>query len=339
MVNSPKYRAVARVELDRADASIASGANTVFTNKKKTTHAGSVTLSGSTVIQGDTTVFVENKPIARAGDDTTKIPIQTGSVNVFADDNNSAAAIIVQNDDIEDGTPATAGAGLKFLQSKINSGQLDSGIIKRTTNAKTTALSTGTAKAIPGTSQACGQIHSMTTFPMDLKISQTFTLGNMLRSWIDGTTIQYPNHQLQVNKGFSVDQIVCNLSLLAQNVLEPLLKKYPDFRITNSFREGESQGQHGNGQACDIIFGVRDRSLTYQRAQWMRDNLPYDQLLLEYRDAGSYIQNWVHVSFVGNNIYRKYNGTGSTGCRPASDASKVLTLYNDVTKNYQLALY
>lgn len=85
MANSPKYRAVARVELDCADASIASGANTVFTNKKKTAHAGSVTLSGSTVIQGDTTVFVENKPVARAGDDTTKIPIQTGSINVFAD--------------------------------------------------------------------------------------------------------------------------------------------------------------------------------------------------------------------------------------------------------------
>jgi uncharacterized Zn-binding protein involved in type VI secretion len=339
MAGSYNNRSVARSGTDVADSTLVNGANTVFVNNKTACFEGSRTASGSVVIAGDTTVFVENKQLARMGDDTTKTPIKSGSTTVFADDNNSAAAIIVQNDDIEDGTPSTAGEGLKFLQSKINSGQLDSGIIKRTTNAKTTALSTGPAKAIPGTVQACGQIHSMTTFPMDLKISKTFTVGNMLRTWIDGATIQYPNHQLQVNKGFSVDQIVCNLSLLCQNTLEPLLKQYPDFRITNSFREGETQGQHGNGQACDIVFGGRDRTLTYQRAQWMRDNLPYDQLLLEYRDAGNYIQNWVHVSFVGNNIYRKYNGTGSTGCRPASDASKVLTLYNDVTKNYQLALY
>jgi|DEB19_MinimDraft_3_1074340.scaffolds.fasta_scaffold178064_2 uncharacterized Zn-binding protein involved in type VI secretion len=83
-------RAVARVELDRADRPIASGALTVFTNKKKTAHAGSVTLGGATVVQGAQTVFVENKSIARAGDNTTKIPIQSGSTTVFADDNNSA---------------------------------------------------------------------------------------------------------------------------------------------------------------------------------------------------------------------------------------------------------
>jgi len=85
MATFSTYRSVARVELDRADKNLISGANTVLTNKKKTAHAGSVTVSGSTVVQGDTTVFVENKPIARAGDDTTKIPIQTGSINVFAD--------------------------------------------------------------------------------------------------------------------------------------------------------------------------------------------------------------------------------------------------------------
>ena len=332
-------RSVARVELDRADDIIISGANSVFTNNKKTAQAGSVTLSGSTVVQGDTTVFAENKSLARSGDATTKTPIRTGSATVFADDNNSAAAIIVQNDDIEDGTPSTAGAGIKFLERQVANGALDSGIVNRTSNAKSKIVSAAPGKAIVGTAQACGQIHSMTSFPMDLKISKTFTLGNMLQKWLDGNYIQYPNHHLQINKGFSIDQIVCNLSLLCQNTLEPLLEKYPDFRITNSFREGDNQGQHGNGQACDIIFGTRDRTLTYERAQWMRDNLPYDQLILEYRDVGSYIQNWVHISFVGNSICRKYNGTDPLGCRPISDASKLLTLYNDVTKDYRLALY
>jgi hypothetical protein len=333
-------RAVARADLDRADKIIVSGAKTVLTNNKKTATEGSVTQSGNAVTQGDNTVFAENKKVARAGDNTARnTPIVAGSTNVFADDNNVAAQIVIENDDIEDGTPATAGAGIKHLQAQVAAGKLDAGTVARTQNAKATKSDTALAKAIPGTAQACGQIHSMTSFPMDLKISKTFTLGNMLQKWIDGQYIQYPNHKLQVNKGFSIDQIVCNLSLLCQNVLEPLLVKYPDFRITNSFREGESQAQHGNGQACDIIFGVRDRTATYNKSIWMRDNLPYDQLLLEYRDANNYVQNWIHISFVGDTSCRLKNGSGPTGCRPATDSTKVLTLYNDVTKDRFLALY
>jgi uncharacterized Zn-binding protein involved in type VI secretion len=86
----PKLRSVARVELDRAATAISSGVNSVFTNKKKTAHQGSVTVDGSAVVAGDTTVFVENHEIARAGDDTTKVPIRSGSTNVFADKQNVA---------------------------------------------------------------------------------------------------------------------------------------------------------------------------------------------------------------------------------------------------------
>jgi len=88
-------RSVARVELDRADKMIISGANSVFTNFKKTAHAGSTTLGGAVVIQGSLNVFVENKQIARAGDDTTKIPIQSGSTTVFAGSNNKATPTLI----------------------------------------------------------------------------------------------------------------------------------------------------------------------------------------------------------------------------------------------------
>lgn len=89
-------RSVARVELDRADKPIASGANTVFTNFKKTAHAGSITLGGAVVVQGSPNVFVENKSIARAGDNTTKIPIQSGSTTVFAGQNNTTTRTEIQ---------------------------------------------------------------------------------------------------------------------------------------------------------------------------------------------------------------------------------------------------
>lgn len=81
-------RAVARADVDRADKIIASGAKTVFTNKKKTAHEGSVTETGNSITQGAQTVFVENKRIARAGDNTARsVPVVAGSTNVFAGDN------------------------------------------------------------------------------------------------------------------------------------------------------------------------------------------------------------------------------------------------------------
>lgn len=81
-------RAVARVDLDPTPRSrIASGAGTVFTNNKKTAHAGSITYRGNAVVQGSLTTFVENKPVARAGDNVSREgPILSGSSNVFASD-------------------------------------------------------------------------------------------------------------------------------------------------------------------------------------------------------------------------------------------------------------
>ena len=81
-------RRVSRVGVDMADSLIISGVKSVLTNNRYTAAAASVTARGATVVQGAKTVFVENKSIARAGDNTTKIPIKTGSLTVFAGDNN-----------------------------------------------------------------------------------------------------------------------------------------------------------------------------------------------------------------------------------------------------------
>lgn len=77
-------KGVARVNKDRADSPLASGAKTVLTNNEETAFEGSETVSGNTVIQGSTSVFVENKPIARMSDLTAKgTPIMTGSTDVI----------------------------------------------------------------------------------------------------------------------------------------------------------------------------------------------------------------------------------------------------------------
>jgi hypothetical protein len=113
------------------------------------------------------------------------------------------------------------------------------------------------------------------------------TMSTMIRK------VTFPKHNVQAQKGLTVPQIVTNLANLAQNIWEPLKAQYPDAFITNTFREGENQSQHGTGQAMDIQFHKLPSSQYLARAQWMRDNLPFDQLLLECHTSGAL---WIHVS-------------------------------------------
>lgn len=103
---------------------------------------------------------------------------------------------------------------------------------------------------------------------------------------------------LRAQKGLSVPQILNNMANLAANSWEPIKAKYPNAFVTNSFRQGENQAQHGTGQAMDIQFkGIAAKDY-YNIAQWIRDNVPFDQLLLEVAGRNP----WIHISY--------WSGTG-----------------------------
>lgn len=348
-----EYKRVARANADWADKVIKSGANTVFTDNKKTAHLGSIILNGNAVVQGDLTVFVENKPISRIGDQTAKgIPIRTGYPKVFADENNSVNIILVEGDDVAAQPTSSPKVVENYLKPYV-----DAGIIKKkyaTVSEATKTLATISTKsskpsapiqAAAGPIQACGQIHSLTSFPMDLRISSTFTLGNMLRRWVNGQLLQFPNHSLQANNGFSIDEIVCNLSLLANNIFEPLYKKFPNFIPTNTFREGASaitsrgtSSQHGAGQAADLIFFPRNVIGAYEAAVWIRDNLPFDQLLLEYAYTQYGLACWIHVSFTGNNIPRVVKSNTVKGNRGDGPVKWATFLNDSVYKDREFVI-
>jgi hypothetical protein len=111
------------------------------------------------------------------------------------------------------------------------------------------------------------------------------------------------NKYIKAQKGLTVPQILSNLANLASNVWEPFKARYPNALITNTFRQdapggSANQQQHGTGQAMDIIIPGANAQKYYEAACWVRDNLPFDQLLQE--KAGGTI--WIHVSL--------YSGTG-----------------------------
>lgn len=102
-------------------------------------------------------------------------------------------------------------------------------------------------------------------------------------------------HELVAQKGYTVQQLITNLKYLAENIAEPVRDKYPGFRINSGFRQGSAGSQHCNGMAMDIQWpGLASRDYM-PRAQWIKDNLDYDQIIFEH---GNTI--WLHLSYDKN---------------------------------------
>ena len=98
---------------------------------------------------------------------------------------------------------------------------------------------------------------------------------------------------------------------LVENVLQPIRDHFRvPVSISSGYRSaavnravgGTGTSQHTKGQAADIeVSGVSNRDL----AEWIRDNLPFDQVILEgYNAAEGPNSGWVHVSYRKNSPRR-----------------------------------
>ncbi len=79
----------------------------------------------------------------------------------------------------------------------------------------------------------------------------------------------------------------------------------------NSVVGGSSTSQHSTGQAVDIeVPGKSNQEV----AIWIRDNLEFDQLILEGFKPGQPDSGWVHVSYVnGKNRKQVLSATFNNG--------------------------
>lgn len=105
-----------------------------------------------------------------------------------------------------------------------------------------------------------------------------------------------------INNKPNVQQMV-NLVYLAAYVLEPLrVAMNEPIKIGSGFRcdalnkavGGVRNSQHLKGQAVDLCIDG-DLKKGKKWFDYIRKNLPFDQLIWEHNSKGSY---WVHVSFV-----------------------------------------
>jgi len=112
---------------------------------------------------------------------------------------------------------------------------------------------------------------------------------------------------VRAQHGLTVQQIVCNLQAWAENIGEAISTAYgrANILITSGFRLGGSTSQHERGQACDLQFPTLTLDQNYAIAQYIKDNLNFDQLIWEY--GGN--RPWIHVSY--NRAGNRANGAGN----------------------------
>ena len=105
-----------------------------------------------------------------------------------------------------------------------------------------------------------------------------------------------------INNKPSVQQMI-NLVYLCSYVLEPLrVAMNEPIKIGSGFRcqalnkavGGVYNSQHMKGQAADLCIDG-DRQKGRKWFNYIKNHLPFDQLIWEHNSKGTY---WVHVSFV-----------------------------------------
>jgi uncharacterized Zn-binding protein involved in type VI secretion len=275
-------------------------------------------------------VFANNKAVARVGDkvDEQNDTIAGGSPNVFVGDNSEFAsfaapdvAFAVEQSDVDSITDANSSTVATKSTSAISRG-ISSGVVSSSSPLVTTPTTVGKIdstqppagiKSTPVTGDFNNYNQDNIPYSTLMLTDKTSLAEFTTKAALWGNQPSPPgpnavysgggdNKYIKAQYGLTVPQILNNLANLAKNVYEPIKARYPRVIVTNTFRQGPSggsaaQAQHGLGMAMDLVFPGVANSGYYDIAVWIRDNLPFDQLLQE--KCGSKI--WIHVSHYSGN--------------------------------------
>lgn len=135
-----------------------------------------------------------------------------------------------------------------------------------------------------------------------MQLSKNFTLLEFTKS--DTATKKGIDN---TPKGVHLD----NLKNLVEKIVQPVRDHFgKPVKVNSGYRGaalnaavgGSATSQHCNGEACDIeIPGIANADL----ANWIKDNLDFDQLILEFYTPGVPDSGWVHVSLKTTGAQRK----------------------------------
>jgi uncharacterized Zn-binding protein involved in type VI secretion len=308
---------------DSAGGPIIEGSPNVAANNKPVArigdavegHAPGGVHSSPTMAEGSPDVFTNNIQTSREGDKASCGDPSTGSENVFLNEPGE----IIENLFLPDNPYQFVFAKPILIEAGSNAPNDDpeSNVVDyKTTDTppgpvdESKPADTTPAAVDQGSPVDCG---SYKTDPIDY--GQSLSTNFTIRSLSIGAVFA---HNIVPQNGLTVGDIICNLKGLAENILEPLRVRYPGFRINSGFRKGTGTSQHNKGMACDLQWAGFSPGDYTPVAEWMRANLPFDQLIFEHGNS-----IWIHVSY--NRTANKQRGA-------------ILTYYPKVSPNYKPGL-
>jgi putative chitinase len=135
-----------------------------------------------------------------------------------------------------------------------------------------------------------------------MQLTEHFTLAEM--------TVSPTAKRLGLSNQPTAEHIE-NMRYCCEMILEPVRRHFgKPVKINSSYRSprvnqavgGSKTSQHVNGQAIDFeIMGIDNKVV----ADWIGDNLEFDQVILEFYTAGDKNSGWVHASIKKNGGNRK----------------------------------
>jgi hypothetical protein len=120
------------------------------------------------------------------------------------------------------------------------------------------------------------------------------------------TLTEYTKSQTALRLGIDNtpnDHHLASAKLLFENVVQPVRDHFGPTVINSGYRGpelnaaigGAATSQHCRGEAVDIECpGIPNHEV----AEWIQNNLDFDQLILEFYTLGIPDSGWVHVSYI-----------------------------------------
>ena len=228
----------------------------------------------------------------------------------------------------------TTAAGQKARVGMVGTSDYENNGNEAGTSGDSSPATGGSGAGTQLSAEKLAEINNMTDFPTSYKLSDNFTLGMLTSAQgkvLKSTTLP--------DGTYSKQQLVANLSALCVNILEKVYAEIGPCRqqdsngiwnINSGLRNETGGSFHNKGEACDIQLTSRDITEHYELAVKLEKILPYNQVILEYRNKGNSV--WIHLSYSMKGsmklctTYIDDKNVNASG-KPASGSNGLLTFY------------
>tara|TARA_Y100000310_G_scaffold252822_1_gene259548 strand:+ start:313 stop:783 length:471 start_codon:yes stop_codon:yes gene_type:complete len=128
---------------------------------------------------------------------------------------------------------------------------------------------------------------------MKLRISKNF--------WLKELTGSSTGERLGIKNEPNTEQLV-SLAVLTNQILQPVREQFGVVSVSSGLRVpelnsaigGSKKSSHCKGEAADFEVYSSDN---HAIALWIKNNLKFDQLILEFYTPGEPNSGWVHCSY------------------------------------------